>query len=295
MADTAFAATLEHARSLGRAVGAFTCYDLHGFEAVARAAEARAAPAIVLIAPASFAAPGGRRLARAFAVMAAAADVQLLVQLDHTSDREQLEAAVDCGLHAVMADGSKLAFEDNVELTHSVAASVRPRGVAVEAELGRVEGHEDRAATVTSGAMTDPDEALRFCERVHVDCLAVAIGNVHGRYDGTPRIDFDRLEAIRGTPPLSLHGASGLPEQTLGRAVGLGVAKVNVNTELRGAYFEALGDQLERHAESLDLAGLGAQARDAVQRVVEAKLHAFGWKREQRRLDRAFATADGDR
>ena len=283
MGQTRFAAVLERARGLGRAVGAFTCYDLEGFEAVAAAAEAQRAPAIVLISPSSFAAPAGRRLARAFTAMAAEASVDLLVQLDHVSDREQIERAAGAGLDAVMADGSKLPYERNVEFTCAVAGSLRPRGVAVEAELGRVEGHEDRAGPVASGEMTDPAQAAEFAERTGVDCLAVAIGNVHGHYTGTPRLDFDRLGAIRGTPPLSLHGASGLPEQALWRAVSLGVAKINVNTELRAAYFGALRERLDETEEGLDLKALGEATVAAVERVVEAKLAAFGWAPEELR------------
>ena len=283
MGQTRFAAVLERARGLGRAVGAFTCYDLEGFEAVAAAAEAQRAPAIVLISPSSFAAPAGRRLARAFTAMAAEASVDLLVQLDHVSDREQIERAAGAGLDAVMADGSKLPYERNIEFTCAVAGSLRPRGVAVEAELGRVEGHEDRAGPVASGEMTDPAQAAEFAERTGVDCLAVAIGNVHGHYTGTPRLDFDRRGAIRGTPPLSLHGASGLPEQALRRAVSLGVAKINVNTELRAAYFGALRERLDETEEGLDLKALGEATVAAVERVVEAKLAAFGWAPEELR------------
>ena len=283
MPATRFAGVLERARELGRAVGAFTCYDLGGFEAVAGSAEAHGAPAIVLISPSSFAAPGGRRLARAFVAMAAEASVELLVQLDHVSDRDQIERAAELGLDAVMADGSRMAYEQNLELTRAVSGSLRPRGVAVEAELGRVEGHEDRAGPVASGEMTDPVQAREFAERTGVDCLAVAIGNVHGHYAGTPRLDFDRLKAIAGTPPLSLHGASGLPPEALRRAVALGVAKVNVNTELRAAYFGALRERLDATAESLDLNALGAATVAAVGRVVDSKLAAFGWPSEELR------------
>ena len=277
MGQTRFGSVLESARVQGRAVGAFTCYDLAGFEAVAAAAQSHGAPAIVLISPSSFAAPGGRRLARAFVAMAAEAPGEVLVQLDHISDREQIERAADCGLDAVMADGSKLAFEHNVAFSRAVVEALAPRGVGVEAELGRVEGQEDRAGTVTSGELTDPDQAREFSQATGVDCLAVAIGNVHGHYDGTPRLDLERLEAIEATPPLSLHGASGLPDDVLARAVALGVAKVNVNTELRGAYFQALRAALEPHFEALDLKGLGDSTTAAVQRVVAAKLDAFGW------------------
>ena len=126
-------------------------------------------------------------------------------------------------------------------------------------------------------------EAQEFLEQSGVECLAVAVGNVHGHYSGTPKLDWQRLEEIRGRipVPLSLHGASGLPEGDLRRAVSLGVAKFNVNTELRAAYFGFLEDELGHEAATLNLKSLGDGVVEAVQGVVEAKLSAFGWTREE--------------
>jgi tagatose 1,6-diphosphate aldolase GatY/KbaY len=270
---------LGRAREAGRAVGAFTCYDLLGFEAVVRAAESRRAPVIILVSPSSLGAEGGVRLVRAFGAAARASSVEVLVQLDHARDKPLIEHAADCGVDAVMADGSKLPFAENVTFTRAVTSSMRHRGVGVEAELGRVEGHEDEAGETLSGEMTEPGEAERFVEQSGVDCLAVAVGNVHGHYSGTPRLDWGRLEEVRGrvSAPLSLHGASGLPGAALRRAVSLGVAKFNVNTELRAAYFAFLEDELGHKATTLNLKGLGEGVVERVQEVVEAKLSAFGW------------------
>ncbi len=277
--ETRFGKVLGRAREAGRAVGAFTCYDLLGFEAVVRAAESRRAPVIVLVSPSSFAAEGGERLVRAFGAAATGSSVEVLLQLDHAGDERLIERAAGCGVDAVMADGSKLPFAENLAFTRAVASSMRPRGVGVEAELGRVEGHEDEAGETLSGAMTDPGEADEFVEESGVDCLAVAVGNVHGHYSGTPELDWARLGEIRGRIPtfLSLHGASGLPEGDLRRAVSLGVAKFNVNTELRAAYFRHLGEDLDARAATLNLKSLGDGIVEAVQEVVEAKLSAFGW------------------
>jgi len=277
--ETRFGKVLGLAREAGRAVGAFTCYDLLGFEAVVRAAESRRAPVIVLVSPASFAAVGGERLVRAFAAAATGSSVEVLVQLDHARDERLIEHAAGCGVDAVMADGSKLPFAGNLAFTRAIASSMRPRGVGVEAELGRVEGHEDEAGETLSGAMTEPGEADEFVRESGVDCLAVAVGNVHGHYSGTPELDWARLEEIRDRIPalLSLHGASGLPETDLERAVSSGVAKFNVNTELRAAYFRHLAEDLDARAATLNLKSLGDGIVRAVQEVVEAKLSAFGW------------------
>ena len=281
--DTKFGAVLARWREAGRAVGAFTCYDLLGFEAVVRAAESRRAPVVVLVSPSSFGAEGGERLVRAFVAASRGAPVEVLVQLDHARDERLIERAAGCGVDAVMADGSKLPFEENLDFTRTMALSMRSRGVGVEAELGRVEGHEDEAGETLSGEMTEPDDAERFVDETGVDCLAVAAGNVHGHYSGPPDLDWRRLEEIRDRvpAPLSLHGASGLPEEDLRRAVSLGVAKFNVNTELRAAYFGLLEDELVSRTAALDLKSLGDGVVEAVQDVVESKLSAFGWTREE--------------
>ena len=162
--ETKLEEVLGRARGEGRAIGAFTCYDLIGFEGVVRAAEARRAPVVVLVSPSSFAAAGGERLVRAFGAAAKSSSVEVLVQLDHARDERLIERAADLGVDAVMADGSKLPLAENLPFTRDVAGSMRPRGVGVEAELGRVEGHEDEADETLSGAMTDPAVGGRFCE-----------------------------------------------------------------------------------------------------------------------------------
>jgi tagatose 1,6-diphosphate aldolase GatY/KbaY len=281
--ETRFGEVLARAHGAGRAVGAFTCYDLLGFEAVVRAAESFRAPVIVLVSPASFSAAGGGRLVRAFRAAAEGSSVEVLVQIDHARDAYLIERAVDCGVEAAMADGSKLPLEENLAFTRAVVDSMRPRGVGVEAELGRIEGNEDEAGETLSGGVTDAGEAQAFLEQSGVECLAVAVGNVHGHYSGTPKLDWQRLEEIRDSipVPLSLHGASGLPEGDLRRAVSLGVAKFNVNTELRAAYVGFLEDELGHLAATLNLKSLGDGVVGAVQEVVEAKLSAFGWTREE--------------
>jgi tagatose 1,6-diphosphate aldolase GatY/KbaY len=281
--ETWFGEVLARTQRAGRAVGAFTCYDLLGFEAVVRAAESYRAPVVVLVSPASFGAEGGERLVRAFGAAARGSSAEVLVQLDHARDGRLIERAADCGVDAAMADGSKLPFEENLAFTRAVARSMRPRGVGVEAELGRVEGHEDEAGETSSGGVTEPGEAEEFVRESGAECLAVAVGNVHGHYSGTPNLDWARLEEIRRrTPvPLSLHGASGLPEGDLRRVVSLGVAKFNVNTELRAAYFKFLEDELVHKTATLNLKSLGDGVVGAVQEVVEAKLSAFGWRREE--------------
>jgi tagatose 1,6-diphosphate aldolase GatY/KbaY len=177
-----------------------------------------------------------------------------------------------------MADGSRLPVADNAALARAVVAEAAPLGVGVEAELGHIEGGEDVAAAAAAGALTDPDEAADLVAETEVDCLAVSIGNVHGTYSSPPRLDWERLEQIReavGETPLSLHGASGLSDDDVRRAIELGVCKVNVNTEIRARYLDELERRLPNAKTGLRLLDLQEAVVAAVAGVVGAKLDLF--------------------
>jgi tagatose 1,6-diphosphate aldolase GatY/KbaY len=273
---TAFREVLDERRAAGAAVGAFTCYDVTTALGVVQAAEARTAPVMFLVAEASLRGPSGRLLLPALLAVADAARVPVCVQLDHVSDDALVDEALAGGIGAVMADGSKLPDDENASF---VAAVRRRAGVAgVEAELGHIEGGEDVAAATDAGALTDPDEATGFVAATGCDCLAVSIGNVHGRYAAPPQLDWERLAAIRDRVeiPLSLHGASGLPDDDVRRAIALGVCKVNVNTELRERYLAELEAGLPAARDGLRLLDLQAGVVDGVAAVVAAKLEVLG-------------------
>lgn len=176
-----------------------------------------------------------------------------------------------------MADGSALAYEQNVQFVASAVELARAHGASVEAELGGIAGDEDVAEAVAAGALTDPAEALDLIGRTAADCLAVSIGNVHGSYREPPRLDWARLDAIRaqlGTP-LSLHGASGIPDELIRRAIAAGIAKVNVNTELRQAYLAATEGMIGSVLAGSRLNALHTAQVSAVEGVIAAKLRAF--------------------
>jgi ketose-bisphosphate aldolase len=267
-----FREVLEERRGRGAAAGAFTCYDVTTAFGVVQAAEARVVPAILLVAEGSFRAPSGPLLLAALLAVADEARVPMCVQLDHVDDDALIDASLAAGVGAVMADGSMLSLEQN----GAFAADVRRRAGAagLEVELGHIEGGEDVAAATEAGALTDPGEAATLVAETRCDCLAVSIGNVHGRYASPPRLDWRRLERISELVdvPLSLHGASGLPDDDVRRAVSLGIAKVNVNAEIRARYLGQLADRLPQALEGLNLLSLGSAVVDAVAVVVGEKL-----------------------
>jgi ketose-bisphosphate aldolase len=268
---------LEDRRSRGAALGAFTSYDLETATAVLGAAKEAGVPVMLLVSREAFSAPGGDQLLAALLAVADTSDVRCCVQLDHVGDLELMEHALRLGCGALMADGSRLPLDENRELVRRAVALASAYGAHVEAELGHVAGGEDVAQRAQSGQLTDPDETARFAADTGATCLAVSIGNVHGTYTQQPTLDWARLESVRAaTPvPLSLHGASGIPDDDLRRAISIGVAKINVNTELRDAYLAASELHLQEALDGSRLLGLHGRQRAAVGEVAARKLALY--------------------
>jgi tagatose 1,6-diphosphate aldolase GatY/KbaY len=273
-----FRELLEERRAARAAAGAFTCYDLTTALGVVRAAEERDVPVILLVSEASFRAPESRLLVPALVAVAEHARVAMCVQIDHVSDPGLIRTALAAGVGAVLADGSRLPVDENAALVRRAVEGAAP-GVDIEAELGHIQGGEDVATAAAAGAFTDPDEAAAFAETTGADCLAVSIGNVHGTYAATPRLDWDRLERIRervGDLPLSLHGASGLPPADVRRAISLGICKVNVNTEIRRRYLSELSTGLPAVLPGLRLLDLEMAVVAAVAEAATEMLDLLG-------------------
>jgi fructose-bisphosphate aldolase class II len=283
---------LQAARAGGYAVAAFNVNDLEFVQAVVAAAEEEGAPTFVAVTESSLA-YGGDALARLALDIIDGASVPLVLHLDHGKSLEAAREAVALGFNSVMLDGSTLPYDDNVALVAAAVAEFAPRGVAVEGELGHVAKGRDR------GALTEPDEAAAFVEATGVHSLAVAVGTSHGAYkfEGEPTIDVERLELIAAAAPvpLVLHGASavyedvvravegagghlpkarGLSDELLRQAVARGVAKVNVDTDLRLAFVAAIRKYLKKDAAALDPKKILGAARDAVREMARRKIRA---------------------
>jgi tagatose 1,6-diphosphate aldolase GatY/KbaY len=274
---TSLPVLLDDARRRRAAVGAFTAYDLETAIAVLHAGARAETGVVILVACNAFAAPGGELLITSLVAAADAAAAPACVQLDHVSDLGLVARAFELGAGAAMADGSRLGVDEHAAWTRQAVALAARHGAAIEAELGRIAGDEDVATAVAAGALTEPAEAAAFVRATGVQCLAVSIGNVHGTYRDPPRLDWPRLEALRATcsGPLSLHGASGLADGDVRRAIGLGIAKVNVNTELREAYLAATHRRLPGLLAGARVMDLHRVQGDAVADVVTAKLATF--------------------
>ena len=258
----------------GRAVGAFTAYDLEAGAAILAAAESRQSPVVLLVSRAAFAGQRGPALIAALRDCVERSAVPTCIQLDHVADHQLMQSATGLGCGAVMADGSKLELEQNIALVARARELVAADGAEVEGELGHLAGGEDVAHAVAAGGLTDPDQAGRFVEQTGVTCLAVSIGNVHGTYAEPPQLDWERLEQIRERTDvhLSLHGASGLDAEDVAKAIELGVTKVNVNLELRQAYMRETQRALETALEGFDMLDLHDRQTAAVEAVAAEKI-----------------------
>jgi fructose-bisphosphate aldolase class II len=285
---------LQAAKDGGYAVSAFNVHNLEFVQAVVAAAEAERAPVLIAITESSLA-YGGEPLARLALAVIGAAAVPLVLHLDHGKSLDVARRAVALGFNSVMLDGSKLAYDRNVALVRAAVDEFGPRGIQLEGELGHVAKGHDR------GTFTEPGEAAAFVDATGVGSLAVAVGTSHGAYkfEGDPFIDVRRLEAIAAATsvPLVLHGASavyedvvraveeaggrlpearGLSDELLAQAISRGVAKVNVDTDLRLAFVAAIRRYFQDEPAAIDPKKILGAARDAVREMARRKIRACG-------------------
>ncbi|HHV93612.1 MAG TPA: class II fructose-1,6-bisphosphate aldolase [Firmicutes bacterium] len=263
----------------GYAVGAFNLNNMEILQAVIEAAEEERSPVILQASQGGLKYAGIDYIVAMARVAAENASVPIALNLDHGTSFEQAMICIRKGFSAVMIDGSRLSFDDNVALVKRVVDVAHAVGVSVEAELGRIGGTEDDiVVSEQQAALTDPDEAANFVQQAQPDLLAVAIGTAHGVYRGEPRIDFKRLEEIkkRVDIPLVLHGASGVPDEAIRRACQLGISKINIDTELRIAFTQAVRNVLEAAPNEIDPRKILGPAREAMKKVVKEKMRLFG-------------------
>lgn len=283
------------------AVGAFNIHNLESLQAVVTAAQEENSPVIVAVTPSAIKYAGLTYLAKIVKTAAQLAPVPMSLHLDHGKDIETITKCVDAGFTSVMIDGSHLDFEENIALTGKVIESAHAKGVSVEAELGRLAGVEEVSVEEKEAILTDPEAAKEFVERTNVDALAVAIGTSHGAYKfkGEPKLDFKRLTEIRGKAdvPLVLHGASGvpawiiekatkygaqlagakgMPDESIKQAIRRGIAKINIDTDLRLAFTAAIREVLATTPTQFDPRKILGPAKEAMKEVVRSKMRLFG-------------------
>jgi len=250
------------AKQGGYAVGAFNVNNMEIVQAILEAAEEEKSPVFLQASQGAIKYAGIEYIVALARTAAEKAKVPVALNLDHGTSFTQVVQCIRHGFTAVMIDGSKYPFEENIAITQKVIEIAHPCGVSVEAELGKIGGTEDDiTVSDAEAAFTDPQEAAEFVERTKVDALAIAIGTAHGVYKGEPKLDFARLEKIRNAVdiPLVLHGASGVPEDAIRKAVPLGICKINIDTELRQAFTKGVQQVVLNNPRSMIRASFLAQ------------------------------------
>lgn len=263
---------LKKARAGGYALGAFNTNNLEATKAICAAAKKTGKPIVIQTTPGAIEYAG---LSQIFSIVKTEIEesgVKAAIHLDHAKEFEITKKCIDIGYRSVMIDASKLSFEENVALTKKVVDYAHPKNVSVEAEIGAIgsgEGGEDSGVD----RFSSPDEVKRFVELTGVDSVAVSIGNEHGAPLGE-EINRNLLRNISEVVsiPLVLHGASGLSEEDIKAAIGLGIAKINIDTQIRRAFIEGLRNVA---ADAKDYREILKVSIGNVERAVEEKIILF--------------------
>lgn len=206
--------------------------------------------------------------------------VPVALHLDHGT-YEGCYKCIKAGFSSIMFDGSHFGIEENVEKTKELVSVAHAMGLSIEAEVGSIGGEED--GVVGSGEIADPNECKMIAD-LGVDFLAAGIGNIHGKYpENWAGLDFDALAKTKeliGDLPLVLHGGTGIPEDMIKKAISLGVAKINVNTECQIYFQEATRKYIEegkdRQGKGYDPRKLLAPGAEAIKEIVKEKMELFG-------------------
>jgi len=283
------------ARAGGYAVGAFNAVNMETAQSIFRAAEETRSPFILQITQTTLNYTEPEELVALVQALGKKANVPFALHLDHGRSFEVCMRFLRLGVTSLMIDGSlqpdgktPRTWEENLAVTRKVIEVAHAMGVTVEGEIGRL----GQITTEAEGEdlLTKPAEAEQFVNETGVDLLAVAIGTTHGLFKGTPFIAHDRLAEIASRVPLPLvmHGGTGVPDEAVRKAVALGIAKVNIDTQIRVAFYDAIlpaVHQVEEEFATVDRQGgvrkydirkLLAPTREAMQGAVMDRMQVFG-------------------
>ncbi|RJQ32954.1 ketose-bisphosphate aldolase [Candidatus Parcubacteria bacterium] len=275
---------LAKARKSNGAVGHFNISNLEQLRAIMEAAKNLNAPVMIGLSE------GERKffgLKQAVALVKSFKEeygLPVFLNPDHSHSVESAKAAFDAGFDSVHIDLSKLSFAENMKGTKEVVDYIKSRNpeISVEGELGYLPGEsriQKEAIEIKEEDLTNPEQAAEFAEKTGIDRFSGAYGNIHGISANEPRLDIERIKAIRKILPdnvaMVLHGGSGIPDEQIKEAIKAGIANIHVNTEIRVAYAEALRKFLAENPEETTPYKIMAPVLEAVREKVEEKLRLF--------------------
>ncbi len=274
-----FTALLEIAKARQfKAVGSFNLHCLEMLPAFFKAAKQTNSPLMIQISTGTAQYLGYQLLVDSVRSLSASENVPTCLHLDHCSDINAIQTAIDAGFSSIMYDGSHLDIDENIARTRIVVEMARPRDISVEAELGAIGGSEDGKAVAEEDiCFTTVEDAKRFVEETHVDMLAVSVGMVHGLYTGKAQIQHQRLQEISAATgtPLVLHGGTGVSDEDMRKAVTEGINKVNVGTEMNVQWVGQCKSTFEKGKVNDSVRKFLIPANDAVTQVLVEKMNLF--------------------
>ena len=270
---------LNKAKDGGYAVGQFNTNNLEWTQSILEVGKELNSPLIIGVSEGAAKYMGGFKVVVEMtkALMETmAVNVPVAIHLDHGSSVEVCKKAIDAGFTSVMIDASKYEYEENVRITKEVVDYAAKYNVSVEAELGHVGGQEDHVSA--SILYADVNECSSFVKEAGVDCLAPALGSVHGPYKGEPKLGFKEMLEIKEATntPLVLHGGSGIPDYQIKEAIARGTCKINVNTECQQEWAKIVRDVLNNDSKVYDPRKVIGPGKEGIKNVVREKIKLFG-------------------
>lgn len=282
------------------AIGAFNVDNLDILKAICEAAALKKSPVMLEFSPGEVGYFGLENIVDLVANAREHYDIPILLNLDHAKKLEDCLAAINIGgpstqrlaqgsgsssFDEVHFDGSELTFEENIEYSRKIVEAAHTKEILVEGEIDKISGssevHEqDLNLAALANSYTDPAKATKFVQATGVDIYAAVFGNVHGIFPNQPDLDFELLGKIREVlykTFLSMHGGSGIPAEQVKQAIKIGkIVKINVNTEIRQAFRDALTEEIGENPQESTYYKLTPDIVEAVMAVVEGKIDVFG-------------------
>ena len=270
---------LAGSRENGYAVGAFNFNSYEDCQGMVDGAVAKNAPLILMASMAAVRYVGLKTMVYMVKGMAESVEIPVCLHLDHATDLDFIKSCIDAGFSSVMIDASMKTYEENIKSSHHIVQYAKQAGCSVEAELGMLGGREENIVVNSASAcFTTPEDVPYFVRETGVDALAIAFGTAHGFYKETPKLDFQRVRDIAAvtTVPLVMHGGTGVSENDFRTAIVCGISKINVGTELKKTYVDAVREAVYANPTEEDPRKYMKIVKERCSQVVKEKIDIFG-------------------
>lgn len=273
---------LSTAEATNSAVGSFNIYNLESILAVKEAIDKTKMPAIIAFGEGYMSHAPIEAVASIVQTLFLTSDTPVVLHLDHCKNYASIAKAIKVGFTSVMYDGSRLPLVENIANTQKVVELAHSLNVSVEGELGYL--NEEDGTGETSSTCTSVKDAIDYTTQTKIDALAIAIGNAHGLYKSTPKLNFAQLTKLHAAVkcPLVLHGSSGISTEDLQKSINLGIRKFNINTEISTTGVATIRNYLNTHAyqdnPNLRLETILKEARTSMSKKIVEFMYLFANK-----------------